>query len=1811
MAEFIHNFTKGVMNKDLDERLVPNGYYRDALNLDIANSDGSNVGALQNVKGNISLRGQLGVPAGWTSNYIDSLTNPVCIGSIRHDMEEKIYWFIASDTASVIAEYDQSTGNISPILVDKNNILKFTKDYLITGINILDKFIFWTDDQTEPKKININKFKIGSTDFNTHTKVPKYIEGGLPYPYSNTLTGQPDFLEEDITVIKKSPLTAPTLNMAASPFGDDVPGTGIDPVSALVPDPGLGNATGNENFTYIRNTADPAIYQSLDTYGQYLANIDPNTGNVNYYQNSNIPSWNGYVTFTVNPIANVWVANQDTIKLSGTLDDGNEVFEYQIRIYITGIVNNQITGQIQSISSNILKSPGADGLAQIIQWDVILEEEDPMFEYIFPRFAYRWKYIDNEYSCYSPFSPVAFVGNEFKYVSSDGYNIGMTNNVRKLIVESLTWGSDEVEEVEILYKESHNTAIYSVDTINKKDYLGPGAVLPTVFEIKSEIIGAVVESNQLLRPWDNVPLLAKAQEIIGNRLIYGNYLQNYSVGTVKLNVNFTPQPHPGYLQGVDTVANADTRMPFPSLKSIRTYQAGVVFKDKYGRETPVFTSQDASVKIEVQNSDTLNRLSISPEGSAPDWASHYKFFVKETSNQYYNLALDRFYNAEDGNVWLSFPSSERNKLDEETYLILKKQHDNDVAVDNLVRYKVLSIANEAPDFVKTFEYISGSDTVTIVGGFIEDSLSLQFTINNANTSFADAIVAGSELEIVSGGTTDRYTIASKEGAGTGTAFTINITSPLGVDAGWLPVQGQTVLLNIYALREENKPEFEGRFFAKINRDFDFDTNIIATFAALDPEYGILAPYYTNGAKASSNSHPADGDFQNGAPGGFFMDPGEVGSVCSNCPEDFKALNENNIGGEWSAAFRGAFGNIRTFGRKNGVIFVGQDQLGAGRWDGYTGKKFVNDLRPGALVRIRMRNGDVTRPYRVAKVAKQGGYRGLGDCVSIFPGASACNNQSGDQANRKFGVAFEFNEDIEEPFVGNGSEAALGLILGYELVQEVVDDNNKTLTSTNPAIFETEPKEAIDLDLYYEASDAKAIATYNDTSQELRYFNCFAYGQGIESNRIRDDYNAFTIDKGPKVSAPLDEPYASERRGAGMIFSQIYNSTSGINRLNQFIQAEPITKDLNPIHGTIQKLHTRDTDAIVLCEDKCFRILANKDALFNADGNVNITGNRAVLGQAVPYSGEFGISKNPESFAAYGWRSYFSDKNRGAVIRLSRDGITNIAETGMADFFADNLRSSSSIIGSYDDDKDLYNLSLDNLSSSWRNTLSESQAYQLNPDCNTDSSDPITQTTVSFKEAVKGWTSRKSFIKESGVTLNNIYYTFKQGLLWEHGLNVLANNFYGVQYDSAFNVLLNEQPQIVKGFSTLNYTGTQSRFFEYEYNNKWYSIAEINANQTIPTASQQKRPGWFVNYVKTDLEGGEIKEFQKKEGKYFNYIKGLEVFNDCEVIGEGIGIGDVDSDPQNYYLTTTISKDCSSEGGSTPDTRQYFWHIWKNVKPFRTTDIIAEPTSQSAKCAIELFFDNLQQNYNGVSNQGLSMHYLFSDGLVVGTQMYNSQTLQPITQAGTYLFVDYDTDTSYVPNSASLDANNAAAVPNSYRIIILNSSGQITEFTQYNTLASCTPPSPDMSKKGTGAFFSAGVTGFTFSIPFKTSQEVVCGVIDFMQNWSNVDPAVRTQSISAPEFWWFGPGNVAIGTQCYSKHPSTGVFTKKNYNVQGTPGYATKEVYRIDQPYGAMPWGWGNYYPTSSLNDNYVIITMSNEGIVTNIETYNTISTTCP
>ena len=141
MAELNHNFIKGRMNKDLDERLVPNGEYRDALNIEVSTSEGSNVGAVQTTMG----------------NTIAGVGFGVCVGTIADEKNDAIYWLVSSITKDGILKYhkDPTSGTYitTPVLIDSNkNVLRFDPSRMITGINIIDDLMFWTDNNSEPKK---------------------------------------------------------------------------------------------------------------------------------------------------------------------------------------------------------------------------------------------------------------------------------------------------------------------------------------------------------------------------------------------------------------------------------------------------------------------------------------------------------------------------------------------------------------------------------------------------------------------------------------------------------------------------------------------------------------------------------------------------------------------------------------------------------------------------------------------------------------------------------------------------------------------------------------------------------------------------------------------------------------------------------------------------------------------------------------------------------------------------------------------------------------------------------------------------------------------------------------------------------------------------------------------------------------------------------------------------------------------------------------------------------------------------------------------------------------------------------------------------------------------------------------------------------------------------------------------------------------------------------------------------------------------------------------------------------------------------
>ena len=325
----------------------------------------------------------------------------------------------------------------------------------------------------------------------------------------------------------------------------------------------------------------------------------------------------------------------------------------------------------------------------------LYDDSNSLFKYKFPRFSYRYKYLDGEYSVFAPFSNIAFSAGMFSYDPSQAHNLGMQNNVKSIILSGLENNlPEDVESIDILYKEEVSPNIYIVDTISA------GMADQPYIITQESVQNGVLPSNQLLRPWDNVPKKALAQEISGNRIIYGNYTQNYDLIDSSNNK---------YIVDINTDLTSKENTSgkgLASIKSLRNYQVGVVYADEYGRQTPILTSDASANYIPKEQSATLNsfQVRIASQGT-PVNMKYFKFFIKDNSGEYYNLVMDRFYEAGPDTVWLSFPSSERNKVDVDDFIMLKKGMASSSAVISNVpnKYKIIDIKNEAPDSIAVTE----------------------------------------------------------------------------------------------------------------------------------------------------------------------------------------------------------------------------------------------------------------------------------------------------------------------------------------------------------------------------------------------------------------------------------------------------------------------------------------------------------------------------------------------------------------------------------------------------------------------------------------------------------------------------------------------------------------------------------------------------------------------------------------------------------------------------------------------------------------------------------------------------------------------------------------------------------------------------------------------------------------------------------------------------------------------------------------------------------------------------------------------------
>jgi hypothetical protein len=1429
MPEIKNMFLNGKMNKDLDERLIPKGEYRDALNIDVSYSEGANVGVLQNILSNEEVPGM-------------NLAGGTCVGVIKDTENDKIYWLITSSTKDAIAEYNGTT--VSAVIVDNhNNILKFDAARYITGINILDGILYYTDNFTEPKQIDINYWKSQTTNFSTNTT---------------------NLSEDRITVIKKSPLNAPTFDTLSASVRSGV-GT-------------LGNAT------EIITSAIPNLY----------------TTNVN----DSIT-----VEFSVAPN---YLAN-DIIILDRNIQVGNLTTSSTARLKITSV-----TDTTTFVCTLLAKT---DNVENLINADYVplLEEEEPLFELKFPRFSYRYKYKNAQYSTFAPFSVPAFLPNTFEYDGKKAYNLGMENQIRVLKLKG--WANEEnigtisndeltpsadnyaadIEEIDILYKDSVSANTYVVDTIKKEN-----GKFATIFEIKDEQIFKTIPANQLLRTFDSVPKKALGQEIVGNRLIYSNITENFNYNS---RPNFTINTAPR----TNTI---EVSQKF-SLKTKRTYQLGVTFKDKYGRETPVFSDKSGVLKLSQDNSAFNLQFEVSTSTTPPSEATHYKYYVKETSNEYYNLCVSNVYDDEEGFLYIAAPSAEINKVETEDFIILKKQTGNVAYHGAEKRFKVIDKLSNPPDFLAKPKKATYAATVFIFDQQFETNNSLEHKqagktpVEGYNTiilqdagapgepaitsritdKFRSEMIVGTEVRFKRAGTgksTKPYVIKSVQytqattGENAGGEFTF--VPAFGEDVNILYgdnkfnsslTRSEIYMEKIETSDDSGNAEYEGKFFLKVDNNIElkeaievaFDESLLNTLGAQvikyntdnsdERDYVLHQISYTqsglgsgsfNGISYNSGFHLIlqTGEYWEDSGSFYTSNPFTAGFVKGNFIR-VSGGDQHKVTGDEISGANCLYENITTTvgsttNSKNITVSsatgieVGDEVTGNG---GFTQTEFVKVTAvSGTLITLSSPQSVLSgTSLRFRKSIENHPNYKIED-VQLIPGPGSQFGYYLLKLDRPFEVQLQYSPG-----------SAPNNRYSFFLESRSFDPKIAQTKTTNPVIFEVEPKEG-PLEIYYETQETYPIANLT-SPKKIPWSNCISFGNGVESDRIRDDYNAPRITNGVRVSAVIEESYQEDHLKSRLIFSGIYNSKTNLNRLNEFIIAEPITKDLNPEYGSIQKLHARDTDLIALCEDRIVKILANKDALFNADGNPQLTATNRVLGQAIiPATfGAYGISKNPESFVDFTYRAYFTDKNRGKVLRLSMDGLTEISEYGMKDYFKDNLAAETGLIlGTYDTNKGLYNLTFENEAD-----------------------------TVSFSEGVRGWTSRKSFIPEAAVSLNNMYYTFKNGKLYKHyNSSDNRNTFYGTKTNSEVTLILNDSPANMKNFRTVNYKGSLGWRVKHaaDSNSDYFNITTDKQDGSVPYAS-------FIN----------------KEDAYYNYISGVTETDSASIDFKALnvqGIGNLNS-----------------------------------------------------------------------------------------------------------------------------------------------------------------------------------------------------------------------------------------------------------------------------------------------------------------------------
>jgi len=621
MAESKNSFIQSKMNKDLDERLIPNNVYRDALNLAVSRSEGSDVGSLEAILGNSQATSNSNLTI--IGTYVDENNGLVYVFSTNHTTQDKA----AYDAQCSISVFNISTGAFSPIIQASNQYpsgwLNFSTLNPINSISLIENLLYWTDNRNQPRKINVDnplyyytcEEQVSVAKFSPYL-APEFIDNrSLSQLKPSTMTDASDPSTVSIGIYE---LTSENLAVKKYRNGDQIPeATTLAAWQAF-------NTSQQGCFSYYNNYLGNDVSYGI-LYNKWAV-LDSRELAPIGHRIPTLTEWNGIVSAAGTNAATEMKSENFWSSGAGNNLTGADIRPNGYRLALAA--NNDFAGlltesriwaadgvsYVKYNTSNAIDTTGTGALNDGYAVRLLKNSNyngwngDP--DYLtekFVKFSYRFKFDDNEYSTVAPFSQDVFIPfQQGQFVNEDENQAFITtvvefmeNSINNAVLNITLPCVDiitkyKVKSIDIVFKQSDMQAYQLLETITVDDgsAIANNAFVTALnntniyqYSYESTLPIKTLPSLETTRVYDKVPVKALAQETSGNRIMYANYLEGY---TAPRGLNYFADSNFKTTQSFE-------EYPQHSIKQNRNYQVGVILADKWGRQTDVILSTQDGV----------------------------------------------------------------------------------------------------------------------------------------------------------------------------------------------------------------------------------------------------------------------------------------------------------------------------------------------------------------------------------------------------------------------------------------------------------------------------------------------------------------------------------------------------------------------------------------------------------------------------------------------------------------------------------------------------------------------------------------------------------------------------------------------------------------------------------------------------------------------------------------------------------------------------------------------------------------------------------------------------------------------------------------------------------------------------------------------------------------------------------------------------------------------------------------------------------------------------------------------------------------